>query len=123
MELYLEWLGDFARHVSFVTGEGSRVSLLRDWCGNTTLKVSLPTFYQIAHYQDASVADLSDVMRNLHCGLCFLRITQDWEISAISDLFSLLCATSIGSIEMDKMIWIPSRNRKIIVRSMYKLTA
>lgn len=35
---------------------------------------------------------------------------NDWEMDAISVLFSLLYDTSIGSDEVDKMVWIHTGN-------------
>lgn len=67
----------------------------------------IPRFFRIVHNQDASVADLLDSSSgsprwNVH----FTRSVHDWETDAISDMFRLLYATSIGLAEMDRMIWI-----------------
>lgn len=53
--------------------------------------------------------------------VCFLRVVQELEIGGISDLFGLLNATSIGRVEVDKMIWIHSGNKKFTVKFIYRV--
>lgn len=53
--------GDVAQHISFVVGDGSRISLWQDsWCGGRALKVAFLGLFRIAY--NASVADVLDYL-------------------------------------------------------------
>ena len=72
--------------------DGAKVRFSYDvWCGDQTLKETLPTLFSIAHLKEASVADHMQFSNNtLEWNITCIGSVHDWEEEVVSSFFNLL---------------------------------
>lgn len=83
-----KYLENFLQQISFKVGNGLKVKFWKDrWLGNFILKEFYPTFFQIAHDLDSTVAQNREGNQR---NSIFRRKFNDWELDSLFELMGRL---------------------------------
>jgi len=114
---------DFAAHVRYEIGNGSKVLFWHYvWCGEIPLKILFPELFLIARRKDAWVEDIMQRQNGIiSWNILFARPVHDWEVEAVSRFFGILYNFKVSSEGEDKLCWVPARKKSFEVKSYYQL--
>lgn len=91
MEEYYEGWEKFSSHIRFELGNGSKVRLWHDLCGNKALQEAFPILFGIACVKDASIAAHLKLSGGYNqWNVSFVKATHYWEVDVFASFFSLL---------------------------------
>ncbi len=114
---------NFAKHLEFVVGIGSRVRFWHDcWCGDLPLKEVFPFLFSCATVRNGNI---ESCMTQLGAGntrvwdICFTRNFNDWEISTVADFFQLINSHIPSGAGMDVWRWKRTSHGLFYTRSFY----
>ena len=80
------------------------------WCGDRALKDAFPSLFNIAKFQEVSIAD--NVERSngaVQWNIQFTRLIHDWEVEVLASFYRCLYSCKLRGDGEDKLWWVPSR--------------
>ncbi|KAI8542940.1 hypothetical protein RHMOL_Rhmol08G0179000 [Rhododendron molle] len=115
-----EWVGGFCKHTRMMVGGrvGRRVKFWEHvWCGDVSLRDTLPNIYRLACDKDADVFDYL----HFHDGVTMwdIQLRREVHEREVEDLMTLL-ARVYGMRRVDEMRWTLSKAETFQVKSFYK---
>lgn len=91
-------MGLFSHQMRYVVGDGSGISFGHNlWCGDSTLRDTLPAICRIAHEQGASVAELVESRVVL---LSRMLTSSGWPMIGKSLIFLTYCTLWVSEMKM-----------------------
>jgi hypothetical protein len=113
----------FMSHFRFYPGEGSKKHFWDDvWCGDRPLKVAFSGLFNIASFNEASIAD--NVERSngaTQWNIQFTRLIHDWEVEVLASFYPCLYSCKLREDGEEKLWWVPLCKRIFEVKPFYKV--
>ncbi|XP_035544454.1 uncharacterized protein LOC108983424 isoform X2 [Juglans regia] len=113
----------FENNVRFVVGQGTRIKFWQNvWCGERSLERAFPALYNIAINREASIADLCVIAQDsFQWNILFTRANHDWELSIVSEFFSMIYSSERLTTQDDRLQWRGKDSKKFSVKTYYKI--
>ena len=86
----------------------------------TSFEDSIPELYNFACHKDAWVEENMETPNGLlHWNVLFIRPMHDWEFGVITRFLVLLYSQKIRVGGKDKICWIPSKSRHLVLGRVF----
>ena len=116
-------MGNFAKHLSFVVGDGSHILFWHDkWTGNVPLKILYPQLFLCSTNKEAYVFEVLSPSvgdNDRVWSLSFFRAFNDWELAASYSLLHFIQTRIPRGDGGNRLRWGLNGSGKFDIRSFY----